>query len=190
MTMISDPDMPAIELGTQEVAAGKPSRKGTIGVVVAGAALVTLVNLTAAVYLYRGMNDLRVVETRLEQLGQFEQRIGARLDTINNGFQSRFEKLDSDLQANFNEIDRGIARLEQNPPLAASDEGMSAAEPTVVTTSTAEEAPAVAENMAEPDAIEMPRPPRKRAPAAAPPPNPAYQRIQQADGKVYYRKIN
>ncbi|MFK0690987.1 hypothetical protein ACFX5Q_22725 [Mesorhizobium sp. IMUNJ 23033] len=191
MTMISDPDMPAIELGAQEVVAGKPSRKGTIGVVVAGAALVTIVNLTAAVYLYRGMNDLRVVEARLEQLGQFEQRIGARLDTINNGFQSRFEKLDSQLQSDFNEIDRNVARLEQNPPVAASDDSMSSApEPTVVTTSTAEEAPAVAENMAEPDAIEMPRPPRKRTPAVAPPPNPAYQRIQQADGKVYYRKIN
>ena len=69
MTMIRDPDIPAIELGAQEVAVGKPSRKGTIGVVVIGAALVTAVNLTAAVYLYRGINDLRTLEARLEQLG-------------------------------------------------------------------------------------------------------------------------
>ncbi|TIW66137.1 MAG: hypothetical protein E5V58_30375, partial [Mesorhizobium sp.] len=96
MTMISDPEMPAIELGPREE--GKPSRKGTIGLVVAGAAVVTVVNLTAAVYLYRGINDLRTVEARLEQLGQFEQRISARLDTVNNGFQSRFEKLDDQLQ--------------------------------------------------------------------------------------------
>jgi hypothetical protein len=188
MTIMSEPDIPAIELGEQEAAVGKPSRRGTIGVVVAGAAVVTLVNLTAAIYLYRSINDLRTVEARLELLGQFEQRIGARLDTVNNGFQSRFEKLDGQLQANFNEVNRSVARLELSRP-AAADEGVSsAAEPTVVPASTMAEAPTVAENTAEPESIEMPRPPRKRA--APPPANPAYQRIEQADGKVYYRKVN
>lgn len=187
MTMIRDPDIPAIELGAQEAAVGKPSRKGTIGVVVAGAALVTLVNLTAAVYLYRGINDLRSVEARLEQLGQFEQRISARLDTVNNGFQSRFEKLDDQLQAKFNEVNGGITRLGQSRPSIADEPMASAPEPAVAPTSSEAETPAVAENMAEPGSVEMPQP-RKRA--APPAPNPAYQRIQQADGKVYYRKIN
>lgn len=187
MTMISDPEMPAIELGPrEEVAVGKPSRKGTIGLVVAGAALVTVVNLTAAVYLYRGINDLRTVEARLEQLGQFEQRISARLDTVNNGFQSRFEKLDDQLQAKFNEVNGGIARLGQSRPVG--DEPMaSAPEPAFAPASTETEPSAFAENTADPGSVEMP-PLRKRAPPPAP--NPAYQRIQQADGKVYYRKIN
>ncbi|TIV72528.1 MAG: hypothetical protein E5V89_04895 [Mesorhizobium sp.] len=105
MTMISEPEIPAIELGEREKAPGRPNRAVTIGVVAAGAALVTFVNVTAAIYLYRGVNDLRALEARLDQLGQFEQRIGARIDT---------------------------------PPGA----------------------------------------------------NPSYQRIQQADGKVYYKKIN
>lgn len=188
MTMIRDPDIPAIELGAQEVAVGKPSRKGTIGVVVIGAALVTAVNLTAAVYLYRGINDLRTVEARLEQLGQFEQRISARLDTVNNGFQSRFEKLDDQLQAKFNEVNGGFARLEHDLPAAADERMSSAPEPTVVPAGTEAEPSAVAENMSEPESVGMPQLPRKRA--APPAPNPAYQRIQQADGKVYYRKVN
>ncbi|RVA89122.1 hypothetical protein EN925_17930, partial [Mesorhizobium sp. M7A.F.Ca.US.006.04.2.1] len=107
MTMISEPDMPAIDIGNQEqrepAATGKPSKAKTIAVIVAGGALlITTVNMAAAVYLYRGMSDLRFVEARLEQLGAFEQRIAARLDTVNNGFQSRFEKLDSQLQGSFN----------------------------------------------------------------------------------------
>ncbi|TIT58030.1 MAG: hypothetical protein E5W60_23075, partial [Mesorhizobium sp.] len=146
-----------------------------------------LVNLTAAVYLYRGISDLRSVEARLEQLGQFEQRISARLDTVNNGFQSRFEKLDDQLQAKFNEVNGGIARLGQSRPSIADEPMASAPEPAVAPTSSEAETPAVAENMANPGSVEMPQP-RKRA--APPAPNPAYQRIQQADGKVYYRKIN
>ncbi|WP_367141549.1 hypothetical protein [Mesorhizobium sp.] len=182
--MISDPEMPAIELGPrEEVAVGKPSRRGTVGVVVAGAALVTVVNLTAAVYLYRGINDLRSVEARLEQLGQFEQRISARLDTVNNGFQSRFEKLDDQLQAKFSEVNGGIARLGQSRPSAADEPMASAPEPAATSTET--EPSAFAENTADPGSVEMP--PKRAAPPA---PNPAYQRIQQADGKVYYRKIN
>ncbi|TIV07152.1 MAG: hypothetical protein E5V94_11170, partial [Mesorhizobium sp.] len=70
---------------------GKPSRARMIGVIAVGALLVTAINVTAAVYLYRGVNDLKTIEARLDQLGQFEQRIGARIDTVNNGFQSRFE---------------------------------------------------------------------------------------------------
>ncbi|RWH11064.1 MAG: hypothetical protein EOQ75_30880, partial [Mesorhizobium sp.] len=91
--MISEADIPAIELSEREKAPGRPSRARTIGVVAAGAVLVTAINVTAAFYLYRGVNDLRALEARLDQLGQFEQRIGARIDTVNNGFQSRFETL-------------------------------------------------------------------------------------------------
>ncbi len=127
MTMISDPDMPAIDIGpathTEEQAAvWKPSNARMIGVVAVGALLITAVNITAAVYFYRGINDLRLVERRLEQLGSFEQRIAARLDTVNNGFQSRFEKLDSQLQGSFNEVKGSIARLEQELPLDSDDD--------------------------------------------------------------------
>ncbi|TIV89659.1 MAG: hypothetical protein E5V85_34455, partial [Mesorhizobium sp.] len=70
------------------------------------------------IYLYRGVNDLRALEARLDQLGQFEQRIGARIDTVNNGFQSRFETLDRQLQASFGRINGNVARLEQGQPAA------------------------------------------------------------------------
>ncbi|RWG92891.1 hypothetical protein, partial [Mesorhizobium sp.] len=129
-----------------EKAPGRPSRARTIGVVAAGAVLVTAINVTAAFYLYRGVNDLRALEARLDQLGQFEQRIGARIDTVNNGFQSRFETLDRQLQASFGQASAG-----ENPSVGA---------------------------------------PAFKGKAAPPGPNPSYQRIQQADGKVYYKKIN
>jgi hypothetical protein len=191
MTTISEPGMPAIDVGKREqVAVDRPGNTKTIGVVAAGALLITLVNMAAAIYLYRGINDLRSVEARLEQLGAFEQRIAARLDTVNNGFQSRFEKLDSQLQGNFNEINGSLARLEQTPPAVVGN-GLPA-EQSEVTTSAVAEAPEAldSEPASEAGVIEAPRPPKRRIASAPPPPNSNYQRIEQPDGKVYYRKIN
>jgi signal transduction histidine kinase len=197
MTMISEPDMPAIEIGTatrveEQAAVGKPSDKSIIGAVIIGTSLITLVNIIAAVYLYRGISDMRFLEGRLEQLGTFEQRIGGRLDTVNNGFQSRFEKLDSQLQSSFGEINRSIARLEQNQPVARDDVMSSAAEPSMVAANAVAEAPVAVdgEDATEPSVVDAPRAPKKRIVATAPAPSPNYQRIEQADGKVYYRKIN
>ncbi|MER9374488.1 hypothetical protein [Mesorhizobium sp. M0491] len=197
MTMISEPDMPAIDVGNQEqrepVATGKPSKAKTIGVIVAGGALlITAINMAAAVYLYRGMSDLRFVEARLEQLGAFEQRIAARLDTVNNGFQSRFEKLDSQLQGSFNEIDGNIARLGRNVPVAGGETMPGAQEPSEIATSTLAQAPEAldGESASEPGVIEAPAPRKRIASASPPAPSSNYQRIQQPDGKVYYRRIN
>ncbi|ESX77957.1 MULTISPECIES: hypothetical protein [unclassified Mesorhizobium] len=197
MTMISEPDMPAIEIGTatrigDQAVVGKARDKSIIGAVIIGTSLLTLVNMIAAVYLYRGISDMRFLEGRLEQLGTFEQRIGSQLDTVNNGFQSRFEKLDSQLQSSFGEINRSIARLEQNQPIVHDEITSSAAEPSIDTTSSMAEAPAVldGEDATEPSVVDTPRPPKRRIAAAAPAPSSNYQRIEQADGKVYYRKIN
>ncbi|RUU93806.1 hypothetical protein EOB59_01405 [Mesorhizobium sp. M7A.F.Ca.MR.176.00.0.0] len=195
MTMISEPDMPAIDIGNQEqrepVATEKFSKAKTIGVIVAGGALlITGINMAAAVYLYRGMSDLRFVEARLEQLGAFEQRIAARLDTVNNGFQSRFEKLDSQLQGSFNEIDAGIARLGQSMPVAGGEAMPGAEEPSEIATSTLAQAPEALDGESEPGVIEAPAPRRRIASASPPAPSSNYQRIQQPDGKVYYRRIN
>ena len=68
----------------------------------------------------------------------------------------------------------------------------SAAEPSMVATSAVAEAPTVidGEDATDPSVVDAPRPPKRRIAAAAPAPSPDYQRIQQADGKVYYRKIN
>ncbi|MER8918172.1 hypothetical protein NKI32_30755 [Mesorhizobium sp. M0761] len=197
MTMISEPDMPAIEIGTathigEQAAVVKPSDRSIVSAVIIGTSLLTFVNIIAAVYLYRGISDVRFLEGRLEQLGTFEQRIGSRLDTVNNGFQSRFEKLDTQLQSSFGEINRSIARLEQNQPIVHDEITSSAAEPSVDTTSSMAEAPAVldGEDATEPSVVDTPRPPKRRIAAAAPAPSSNYQRIEQADGKVYYRKIN
>ncbi len=186
MTMISEPDVPAIELGQREAAPGKPSRARLIGVVAVGAALVTFVNVTAAVYLYRGVNDLKTIEARLDQLGQFEQRIGARIDTVNNGFQTRFETLDHQLQSSFGQINGNIAKLEQGQPVAASEPAPSASEPATLDNTMVADASAADESGANPADAQR----SFRQKVAPPGPNPSYQRIQQADGKVYYKKIN
>ncbi|WP_322417887.1 hypothetical protein [Mesorhizobium huakuii] len=169
---------------------GRDASRSRLAVVVGvGLTLFAVLNATAAIYLYRGINDLRTVGGRLEELGAFEQRIVARLDTVNNGFQSRFERLDSQLQGNFNEINGSIARLEQNPSSVRDDSSTSAAEPVVVTSAVADASSGNNDVAAEPAAVETPRP-IKRKSAAPPGPNPAYQRTETPDGKVYYRKIN
>jgi hypothetical protein len=190
MTTISDPQVPTVSAEPIEPQLlGRDASRSRLAVVVGvGLTLFAVLNATAAIYLYRGINDLRTVEGRLEELGAFEQRIVARLDTVNNGFQNRFERLDSQLQGNFNQINGSIARLEQNPPSAREDSSTSAAEPVVVTSTVADASSGNSDVAAEPGA-ETPRP-IKRKNAAPPGPNPAYQRTETPDGKVYYRKIN
>jgi hypothetical protein len=192
MTTISDPHVPAVAAEPMEpkLLDRDASRSRLAVVVGVGLTLFAVLNATAAIYLYRGINDLRTVEGRLEELGAFEQRIVARLDTVNNGFQSRFERLDSQLQGSFNEVNGNISRLEQNPPSARDDGSAGAAEPAVVTTSTVADASSNTSDIAaEPAAVDTPRP-AKRKSTAPPAPNPSYQRTETPDGKVYYRKIN
>jgi hypothetical protein len=190
MTTISDPHVPTIAEQLEPQLLDRDKSRSRLAVAIGvGLTLFAVLNATAAVYLFRGITDLRIVEARLEELGTFEQRIGARLDTVNNGFQSRFEKLDSQLQGRFNEINGNIARLEQNRPLVGDAGIASAAEP-VVTTSTVAEASSNTEVAAEPADVDTPRPPKRRISAAPPAPNPAYQRTETPEGKVYYRKIN
>ncbi|TJV75836.1 MAG: hypothetical protein E5X23_26765 [Mesorhizobium sp.] len=91
------------------------------------------------------------------------------------------EPLDRQLQASFGQINGNLARLEQRQPVAADAETPRAPEPSFANTTVAEasagENPSVGA-------------PAFKGKAAPPGPNPSYQRIQQADGKVYYKKIN
>ncbi|WP_095198240.1 hypothetical protein [Mesorhizobium carmichaelinearum] len=191
MTTISDPHVPTVSAEPVEpqLLDRDASRSRLAVVVGVGLTLFAVLNATAAIYLYRGISDLRVVEGRLEELGTFEQRIVARLDTVNNGFQSRFEKLDSQLQGSFNEINGNIARLEQSPSLTDGAGTSSVSEP-VAATGTVMEASSNTDVAAEPTIVDTPRPPKRRVAAAPPAPNPGYQRTETPDGKVYYRKIN
>ncbi|OBQ62605.1 hypothetical protein [Mesorhizobium erdmanii] len=190
MTTISDPDVPTITAEPLEpqLLDRARSRSRLAVVVGVGLTLFAVLNATTAVYLYRGINDLRTVEGRLEELGAFEQRIGARLDTVNNGFQSRFEKLDSQLQGSFNEINGNIARLEKNLPPTDGSGTSSVSEPVVAANNVAEASPSSV--IAAEPIVDTPRPPKRRIATAPPAPNPGYQRTETPDGKVYYRKIN
>ncbi|TPK85807.1 hypothetical protein FJ936_09810 [Mesorhizobium sp. B2-4-13] len=187
MTTISDPD--DLVIAVEPLLLDREKSRSRLAIAVSvGLALFALLNATAAVYLYRGINDLRVIEARLENLGQFEQRMSTRLDTVNNGFQSRFEALDDRLRASFGEVNANIAR---QPPEMSGNHGGD--EPRVV------ELPSPAEDMAavasaadaEPAIGDMPRVTRRRsAPAAPPAPSSNYQRSVSPEGKVTYHKIN
>ena len=191
MTTISDPHVPTVSAEPIEPQLlGRDASRSRLAVVVGvGLTLFAVLNATAAIYLYRGINDLRTVEGRLEELGAFEQRIVARLDTVNNGFQSRFERLDSQLQGSFNEINGSIARLEQTPPSVREDSSTSTAGP-VVTSTVADASSGNSDVAADPAAVDTRRPPKRRIAAAPPAPNPGYQRTETPDGNVYYRKLN
>ncbi|TPK85390.1 MULTISPECIES: hypothetical protein [unclassified Mesorhizobium] len=189
MTTISDPD--ELVAAVEPLLLDKEKSRSRLAVAVCvGLTLFALLNATAAVYLYRGINDLRALEARLEDLGQFEQRMSARLDTVNNGFQSRFEALDDRLRASFGEVNANIAR--QAPEMSGNHGGD---EPRVVELSPPVEAPAAVASASEPDAQpaveDLPRAPRRRpAPAVPPAPSSNYQRIVSPEGKVTYHKIN
>jgi len=87
------------------------------------------------------------------------------------------------LQASFGQINGNLAKLEQGQPVAASEPAPSAPEPTMFDNTRVADASATDESSGD----GQPSFKRKVAP---PGPNPSYQRIQQPDGKVYYKKIN
>ncbi|MBZ9738771.1 MULTISPECIES: hypothetical protein [unclassified Mesorhizobium] len=187
MTTISDPDELVVAIEAPLLDREKSRSRLAVAVGV-GLTLFALLNATAAVFLYRGINDLRAIEARLEDLGQFEQRMSARLDTVNNGFQSRFEALDDRLRASFGEVNANLGR--QAPDMSGNHGGD---EPRVVELpSPAEDTAAVASaTEAEPAVEDMPRVSRRRqAPAAPPAPSSNYQRTVSPEGKVTYHKIN
>ncbi|MBZ9995228.1 hypothetical protein [Mesorhizobium sp. BH1-1-4] len=187
MTTISDPDELVVAIEAPLLDREKSRSRLAVAVCV-GLTLFALLNATAAVFLYRGINDLRAIEARLEDLGQFEQRMSARLDTVNNGFQSRFEALDDRLRASFGEVNANLGR--QAPDMSGNHGGD---EPRVVELpSPAEDTAAVASaTEAEPAVEDMPRVTRRRqAPAAPPAPSSNYQRTVSPEGKVTYHKIN
>ncbi|WP_245458524.1 hypothetical protein [Mesorhizobium sp. M8A.F.Ca.ET.057.01.1.1] len=163
MTTISDPDelLAAIEPPLLDK---EKSRFRVAVAVCVGLALFALLNATAAVYLYRGINDLRAIEARLEDLGQFEQRMSARLDTVNNGFQSRFEALDDRLRASFGEVNANVAK--QAPEMSGNH------------------------GADEPRVVELPRPPKIRRRLPVPPRRnrpPRICRAQREGGRLRQR---
>lgn len=187
MTTIIDPSVPSIGAG-DAMLDRETSMSRLIVFAGAAAVLMTALNLAAAVYFYRGIGELRTAEQRLEQLSEFEGRIIAKVDKVNTGIQSRFEALDGNLQGRRAEIRERLEKLENQVPsreetsMLPSAEAMPAdLEPQVIPL---DETPPALEAAADP--ITTSRPPRR---ASMPSPSATYQRLESAEGKVYYRKV-
>ncbi len=170
----------------------------------ASALVLTLVNLVAAVYLMNAIGELRSIDHRLEDLAGLEKRLKTSLDTVNTGIQAQVETLDFDMRSGImeleNEVGRLAARLDQVPSTAAIDPPLpdtadldptAAALPELSTDAT--EAPPLEEPQAEvaepetPVAAIKPKPRKSKPPASKV--GSSYQRIESADGKVYYRRV-
>jgi hypothetical protein len=184
MTTILDPSAPRID--QPRVVAPKPSLFAPALMLVIAAAVLTFLNIAAAVYTYRSTRNLVAIETRLGELKAFEDRVANRLDTMNNGIQSRLENLQSDVRGQIAEFQRDqtsalsplpsndIAEDVEIDPLGSIPES----EPVATM--------AVEEELQLEEAVPAPR----RDPGAKPVgKTSAYERIQSQDGKVYYRKV-
>lgn len=186
MTTIIDPSVPCIDAG-DAILDREASRSRWI--VFAGAAAVTMtaLNLAVAFYFYRGIDELRSIEQRLGQLSEFEGRIDAKIDSVNNGMQTRIEMLDRNLQGRIAEIRDRLEQIKQQPaPSQVETSMLPALEPQLEADNqdvSSDIAPAI-EAAAEP--VASPRPLRR---ASMPSPSTAYQRLETAEGKVYYRKV-
>lgn len=188
MTTIIDPSV--ISIGTADgLLDRKASRPRFIALAVAGAVAMTALNIAAAIYLYRGISELRATELKLGQLSEFEARIISKMDQVNTGVQSRFEKLDGDLQGRFSDVRERLDKIEREGMPRQIEAGMllPAEEAPVDFTpqpATLDDLLPPVEATAEPAAA--PRPARRASLSA---PSSSYQRLEAADGKVYYRKI-
>ncbi|MEO5321777.1 hypothetical protein PV773_00490 [Mesorhizobium sp. CC13] len=185
MTTIIDPEVPSIGAADAMLDSETSTSRFIVfaGVV---AVVMTLLNLAATVYFFRSMGELRAAEQQLERLADFEARIIAKIDQLNTGVQSRFEDLDGDLQGHFNDLIDRVGKLERTPGNATAMAPSPEPVPTEMAPQVAplEETPPELEAATDP--VAAPRPPRR---ASMPSPSAAYQRLETAEGKVYYRKV-
>lgn len=184
MTRIIDPDEPS-EGRADSIFNRKLSTSRLVGCTLAAAAVMTGINLAAAVYFIRGIGELRAAEQRLQTLSDFEARIIAKVDKVNVGMQTRLEELQRGVLGRLGEMGDRLEKIERGALpaniatslLPVGTDALPEAEPI---DGAQQEFHVAAEPAAAP-------PPAGQQPAPAP--SSAYQRLQGADGKVYYRKM-
>ncbi|MDH6234878.1 hypothetical protein M2281_005499 [Mesorhizobium soli] len=184
MTTITDPEAPPA--GTVDSLFDRKISTGRlVACVCAAAAVMTGINLAAAVYFFRGIGELRAAEQRLQGLSDFEARIIAKMDKVNIGMQTRLEELDRGLQGRFSEINDHFDKIERSSPPSKMETSL----PPVADAASDDTVPL---EKAAPEfqvAVEPAVAPSSQGQQSLPAPSSAYQRIETADGKVYYRKV-
>lgn len=159
---------------------------GPVALLAATALALSVVNLTSAMYLFRAKSDLAELDARLDELAAFERRLNRKIDSVNNGLQNQFDQLNLSLQGQFYDItdrlDRQDCALKSTAELSASTSAFPPLSPPVSAGPSNEPMTSSAEDLPKASVPVQP---------AAPPPraNLSYQRLESADGKVYYKRI-
>jgi hypothetical protein len=149
-------------------------------------------NLAAAIYLYRASAKFALVEKQLDAISSVEERLRSKLDLVNLGIQSQFDKLNDALPGRFNEINaelkelqRGLATLGTASTLAADVKSMQA----IDLAPTFDDAQAPVDLIIDAEPSPTPQKRSLQRKKVAPAPSSSYQRTETADGLVHYRKI-
>ncbi len=191
MTTIRDKSAPEI-LGERRHSIADNDGK-RIGMLLVGlAVLMTLMNLAAAMYLYRASAKVALVQKQLDEISSFETRLGLKLDLVNTGIQGQFDKLNNILPSRFNEINTGLSTLQRGMAPMGAD-GALAADAEVLPMASSDPVPDNPDESVDPivdakasPALQKPSLPRKKV---APAPSSSYQRTETADGLVHYKKV-
>lgn len=199
MTTIRDAGVPNVEGEASASDLPKPdkARTGRRLVVVLGVSALALtgVNFAASAYLLSIVGELRAAETRLQDLAGLEKRLKASLEVVNTGIQTRLETLDADFHNKITELENGVGAIQED--LKSHPGETSLAQDRVLEPDIAAASDLIASEL-QPDsepAAEIPvaamDPPKSRKQTKPPKSKvgSAYQRIESADGKVYYRRV-
>lgn len=163
-------------------------RKATVAGII-GLAMLTGVNLWAAIRVQSSAADMAAVQERLGQLSAFEERLTAKLDTVNNGVHGQFDRLNATLASRIEGTETQISRVES---------AVGAVRRTIDERQLAMPTPDATEVAAIEPMGKLPRVIRKSAknssapePQASAPPqlSSSYVRVESPDGKVTYRKV-
>ena len=195
MTTISEVNAPVVDPADRRVPTGR-SRLPMSMIIAVPTLIVTCVNVFALIYLSSVIRDLHAIDKKLELLQAFEDRIASRIDTMNIGFQNRLETLGGEVHGQFNQIDAKLGRIESHAGAKPANSDQVEARFTEMAEHPADDQVGDADsaerflNGPELDSLAPVARPKKPATKSLPSPNLAYERVQSADGKVYYRKMD
>lgn len=189
MTTIRDPQVPTVKGEFRTVDNATAGRRLSV-LIAASAVVLSAINLTASVYLWRSTNELRAIDERLRDIAGLEKRLKGSLDVINSGIQARLDNLDREMHNKITSVEDEVGKLQQVLVVPHSKVVSQPEPPSLISEpwSPVPEEPTIAEAANEP-VLPAPEPARRKATPPVSKVESAYQRTESADGKVYYRRV-
>lgn len=163
-------------------------RKATVAGII-GLAMLTGANLWAAARVHNSASQIAIIQERLEGLSAFEDRLVAKINSVNNGVHGQFDRLNATLTSRIEGTESQISRVET---------AVGAVRQTIDDRQQVLQVPDTTEVAAIEPPRKLPRVIRKAAKGnSAPPAEPnappqlssSYVKEVSGDGKVIYRKV-